>query len=102
MLLEAVYHRPKQNWAYAYDDKTLHIRLRTPMFIIAKRRAQFTYAPPPAFFVNPLNSPASPRVPLTHEGFAQIHVRTVARAPHTRSPFHCIATYDLCEYRDHK
>ncbi|MGM0883580.1 MAG: glycoside hydrolase family 13 protein [Bacillota bacterium] len=29
MLLEAVYHRPKQNWAYAYDGKTLHIRLRT-------------------------------------------------------------------------
>ncbi|WP_424767045.1 glycoside hydrolase family 13 protein [Paenibacillus sp. sgz302251] len=29
MLLEAIYHRPKQNWAYAYDGKTLHIRLRT-------------------------------------------------------------------------
>ncbi|CAM3000040.1 alpha-glycosidase [Paenibacillus sediminis] len=29
MLLEAVYHRPKQNWAYAYDHETLHIRLRT-------------------------------------------------------------------------
>jgi cyclomaltodextrinase len=29
MLLEAVYHRPKQNWAYAYDGKTLHLRLRT-------------------------------------------------------------------------
>ncbi len=29
MLLEAVYHRPKQNWAYAYDRKTMHIRLRT-------------------------------------------------------------------------
>ncbi|MBB3155692.1 glycosidase [Paenibacillus endophyticus] len=29
MLLEAVYHRPKQNWAYAYDDQTLHLRIRT-------------------------------------------------------------------------
>ncbi|MBD2871262.1 glycoside hydrolase family 13 protein [Paenibacillus sp. IB182493] len=28
MLLEAIYHRPKQNWAYAYDGKTLHLRLR--------------------------------------------------------------------------
>lgn len=29
MLLEAIYHRPKQNWAYAYDQETIHIRLRT-------------------------------------------------------------------------
>ncbi|GMB08868.1 alpha-glycosidase [Thermolongibacillus altinsuensis] len=29
MLKEAIYHRPKDNFAYAYDDKTLHIRLRT-------------------------------------------------------------------------
>jgi len=29
MLLEAIYHRPKQNWCYAYDGKTLHIRIRT-------------------------------------------------------------------------
>ncbi|MBT2734634.1 alpha-glycosidase [Bacillus sp. ISL-7] len=28
MLKEAVYHRPKNNFAYAYDNKTLHIRLR--------------------------------------------------------------------------
>ena len=28
MLLEAVYHRPKLNWTYAYDTKTLHLRLR--------------------------------------------------------------------------
>ncbi|WP_028537545.1 alpha-glycosidase [Paenibacillus sp. J14] len=28
MLLEAVYHRPKLNWTYAYDHKTLHLRLR--------------------------------------------------------------------------
>lgn len=28
MLLEAVYHRPKQNWSYAYDRETLHLRLR--------------------------------------------------------------------------
>lgn len=29
MLLEAIYHRPKLNWAYAYDRHTIHIRLRT-------------------------------------------------------------------------
>ncbi|CDQ19182.1 glycoside hydrolase family 13 protein [Halobacillus karajensis] len=29
MLKEAVYHRPKNNYAYAYDEKTIHIRLRT-------------------------------------------------------------------------
>lgn len=29
MLLEAIYHRPKSNYAYAYDEKTLHIRVRT-------------------------------------------------------------------------
>ncbi|WP_368503726.1 glycoside hydrolase family 13 protein [Alkalihalophilus sp. As8PL] len=29
MFKEAVYHRPKNEFAYAYDDKTLHIRLRT-------------------------------------------------------------------------
>ncbi|MBA2874868.1 alpha-glycosidase [Thermaerobacillus caldiproteolyticus] len=29
MLKEAIYHRPKDNFAYAYDEKTLHIRLRT-------------------------------------------------------------------------
>jgi cyclomaltodextrinase len=29
MILEAVYHRPKLNWAYAYDPETLHIRIRT-------------------------------------------------------------------------
>ncbi|MBM7702620.1 glycoside hydrolase family 13 protein [Metabacillus iocasae] len=29
MLKEAIYHRPKNNYAYAYDEKTLHIRLRT-------------------------------------------------------------------------
>ncbi|MUG87797.1 alpha-glycosidase [Paenibacillus timonensis] len=28
MLLEAVYHRPKLNWTYAYDNRTLHLRLR--------------------------------------------------------------------------
>ncbi len=26
---EAIYHRPKNNFAYAYDTKTLHVRLRT-------------------------------------------------------------------------
>lgn len=29
MLKEAVYHRPKNNWSYAYDRDTVHIRLRT-------------------------------------------------------------------------
>ena len=29
MLLEAIYHRPKSNYAYAYDENTLHIRVRT-------------------------------------------------------------------------
>ncbi len=29
LLKEAIYHRPKDNFAYAYDEKTLHIRLRT-------------------------------------------------------------------------
>ncbi len=28
MLREAVYHRPKNNFAYAYDKETLHIRVR--------------------------------------------------------------------------
>lgn len=29
MLREAIYHRPKLNWAYAYDNKTVHLRVRT-------------------------------------------------------------------------
>ncbi|OAB45657.1 alpha-glycosidase [Paenibacillus antarcticus] len=29
MLLEAIYHRPKQNWCYAYNGNTIHIRIRT-------------------------------------------------------------------------
>jgi cyclomaltodextrinase / maltogenic alpha-amylase / neopullulanase len=29
MQLEAIYHRPKLNWSYAYDNETIHIRLRT-------------------------------------------------------------------------
>ncbi|MBP2001566.1 glycosidase [Paenibacillus shirakamiensis] len=28
MNLEAIYHRPKLNWAYAYDHETIHLRLR--------------------------------------------------------------------------
>lgn len=28
MLLEAVYHRPRMNWSYAYDNNTIHLRLR--------------------------------------------------------------------------
>lgn len=33
MLKEAIYHRPKDNFAYAYNEKTLHIRLRTKKMI---------------------------------------------------------------------
>ncbi|MEB3751423.1 alpha-glycosidase [Geobacillus icigianus] len=29
MFKEAVYHRPTDNFAYAYDERTLHLRLRT-------------------------------------------------------------------------
>jgi len=29
MLLEAIYHRPKHNWSYAYDQQTIHLRIRT-------------------------------------------------------------------------
>ncbi len=29
IVLEAIYHRAKQNWSYAYDRATLHIRIRT-------------------------------------------------------------------------
>src|SRR5699024_12514507 len=29
MLKEAIYHRPKDNYAYAYSEHILHIRLRT-------------------------------------------------------------------------
>lgn len=29
MNIESIYHRPKNNYAYAYNDKTLHIRIRT-------------------------------------------------------------------------
>jgi cyclomaltodextrinase / maltogenic alpha-amylase / neopullulanase len=29
MLKEAIYHRPKNNWSYAYDRQTVHIRIRT-------------------------------------------------------------------------
>lgn len=28
MLKEAIYHRPKNNFAYSYDEKTIHIQLR--------------------------------------------------------------------------
>jgi len=39
MLLEAVYHRPKQNWSYAYDRRTVHLRLRTKKKDCAKVEA---------------------------------------------------------------
>ena len=29
MLKEAIFHRPKNNWSYAYDRRTVHVRLRT-------------------------------------------------------------------------
>lgn len=29
MRREAVYHRPKNNWSYAYDRETVHVRFRT-------------------------------------------------------------------------
>lgn len=29
MLLEALYHVPRDKWAYAYDTKTIHLRIRT-------------------------------------------------------------------------
>ncbi|WP_252361639.1 alpha amylase N-terminal ig-like domain-containing protein, partial [Paenibacillus terrae] len=28
MLLEAIYHHPKRNWAFGYDDATIYLRLR--------------------------------------------------------------------------
>ncbi|XID92155.1 alpha amylase N-terminal ig-like domain-containing protein [Paenibacillaceae bacterium WGS1546] len=29
MLKEAIYHRPKNNWSYAYDPETVHVRIRS-------------------------------------------------------------------------
>ena len=29
MILEAIYHRPKLNWSYAYNRTTMHLRLRS-------------------------------------------------------------------------
>lgn len=29
MFLEAIYHRPRKNWSYAYDNQTIHLRIRT-------------------------------------------------------------------------
>ncbi|HEX7065965.1 MAG TPA: glycoside hydrolase family 13 protein [Bacillales bacterium] len=34
MLKETIYHRPQDNYAYAYDSETLHIRLRTKKYDI--------------------------------------------------------------------
>lgn len=28
MLLEAIYHHPKRNWAFGYNDETIFLRLR--------------------------------------------------------------------------
>ncbi|WNR47131.1 alpha-glycosidase [Paenibacillus roseipurpureus] len=41
MVIEAVYHRPKLNWSYAYDDKTVHVRIRTKRNNVSK---MFVYA----------------------------------------------------------
>ncbi|MGV3466299.1 MAG: alpha-glycosidase [Heyndrickxia sp.] len=38
MQLEAIYHRPKGNFAYAYDGKTLHIQLRVKKHDVEKVR----------------------------------------------------------------
>ncbi|MFE0558018.1 MULTISPECIES: alpha-glycosidase [Paenibacillus] len=29
MFLEAIYHRPRKNWSYAYNGTTIHLRIRT-------------------------------------------------------------------------
>jgi cyclomaltodextrinase len=36
MLREAIYHRPKNNWSYAYDRETVHLRLRTKRGDVAR------------------------------------------------------------------
>ena len=33
MLLEAIFHQPKRNWAFAYDQDTIHLRLRAKRMI---------------------------------------------------------------------
>ncbi|MBB2480342.1 alpha-glycosidase [Bacillus sp. APMAM] len=38
MQLEAIYHRPKNNFAYAYNEKTLHIQLRVKKNDVEKVR----------------------------------------------------------------
>ncbi|WP_156990756.1 alpha amylase N-terminal ig-like domain-containing protein, partial [Caproicibacter fermentans] len=46
MNLQALYHNPKSNYAFAYNDHELHIRLRTAkddcksaVLVIAKKHA---------------------------------------------------------------
>ncbi|MNW37149.1 Neopullulanase [compost metagenome] len=41
MNLEAIYHRAKSNWAYAYDRDTVHLRLRTKKNNIYKVKVIF-------------------------------------------------------------
>lgn len=41
MLLEAIYHRPKQNWAFAYDAETVYLRIRAKRGDVA--RAEVLY-----------------------------------------------------------
>lgn len=41
MLLEAIYHRPRLNWCYAYDRETVHLRLRSKKNDLTE---VFTYA----------------------------------------------------------
>ncbi|QHE51406.1 glycoside hydrolase family 13 protein [Pontibacillus sp. HMF3514] len=40
MLKEAIYHRPKNNFAYAYDKETVHIRIRTKKDDLTRVRLQ--------------------------------------------------------------
>jgi len=40
LLKEAIYHRPKQNFAYAYDKETVHIRIRTKKDDLTRVRLQ--------------------------------------------------------------
>jgi cyclomaltodextrinase / maltogenic alpha-amylase / neopullulanase len=44
VLKEAIYHRPKNEYAYAYNNRTLHIRLRTKRNDV--RRVQAIYGDP--------------------------------------------------------
>ena len=36
MFLEAIYHRPRKNWSYAYNGTTIHLRIRTKKTTLPK------------------------------------------------------------------